>query len=707
MSDALERASWPIERVHEAMAALANRAGFTGDPVPHGIVVPARARLVGPAIDRWIERVADVLHVDAESIDSRYPETATMLASLAPAIVSIDEHEHRWLAVVGREGDRLRVLLPDHETSTFALEEVRAHVAREFDALGDQLVDGLLESAGAKARSGSRARRALRDQLVAHAHVRRAFMIRPHPSAPLRTLVREARLTSPLVSLLLAHVLGSIALVLAWVALGSGVLGGRVDPGWLAAAALLALSRVPLRALAATAQGRFAIRAARVLKQRLLWGALRIDRDAIRREGAGQLLARVLESEAVESLALDGGVASALALVELSVAAVVLALGGAYPTLVALAVVLVIGAAAIARFMRRRRAWIDARIGLTHDLVERMVGHRTRLAQEPSDRWHEEEDVALGAATSLARSSDAAELPVRALSRAYLVLAVAALAHPFIVGASQTSLATAVFGALLAQRALAALGTGVEQLARAAIGADRLAVLLRAGETRAIPGDPSLAIGPDGADESTVATLEVRGATLRYEGRLEPALKNATLRIDAKDRILCVGPSGGGKSTLAQLMAAVREPSAGLVLCQGLDTKTLGEDEWRRRIALVPQFHDNHVFAGTLGFNLLLGDRWPASNADLARAEDVCRALGLGPLIDRMPAGLMQQVGDSGWQLSHGERSRVFLARALLAQSARVLVLDESFGALDPETLEHCVHATLERAPAVMVIAHP
>ncbi|AKF04315.1 ABC transporter ATP-binding protein/permease [Sandaracinus amylolyticus] len=707
MTDALERASWPIERVHEAMAALASRAGLAQDPLPHGIVVPSRARLVGRAVDRWLERVADVLRIDAESVDARYPETARMLASVAPAIVSIDEHEHRWLAVIRREGDRLRVLLPDDETRTFHIEEVRARVAGEFDALGDQLVDGLLESANVTARSGSRARRALRDRLVAHAHVRRAFMIRAHPSAPLRTLVRDARLVAPLVSLLLAHVLGSIALVLAWVALGSGVLGGRVDPGWLTAAALLALTRVPLRAAAATAQGRFAIRCARLLKQRLLWGALRIDRDAIRREGAGQLLARVLESEAVESLALDGGVASALALVELAVAAVVLALGGAYPLLAAMGVVIVVGAVAIGRFVRRRRAWIDARIGLTHDLVEHMVGHRTRLAQEPSDRWHEEEDVALGAAMSLARSSDAAELPLRVLSRAYLVLAIAALAHPFIVGASQTSLAVAVFGALLAQRALAALGSGVEQLARAAIGADRLAVLLRAGETRGAPGDPSLAIAPENVDGADVATLEVRGATLRYEGRLEPALQHATLRIAANDRILCVGPSGGGKSTLAQLLAAVRRPSAGLVLCHGLDTKTLGEDEWRRRVALVPQFHDNHVFAGTLGFNLLLGDRWPATGADLARAEEVCRALGLGSLIDRMPAGLMQQVGDSGWQLSHGERSRVFLARALLAQSARVLVLDESFGALDPETLEHCVHATLERAPAVMVIAHP
>jgi ABC-type transport system involved in cytochrome bd biosynthesis fused ATPase/permease subunit len=84
----------------------------------------------------------------------------------------------------------------------------------------------------------------------------------------------------------------------------------------------------------------------------------------------------------------------------------------------------------------------------------------------------------------------------------------------------------------------------------------------------------------------------------------------------------------------------------------------------------------------------------------------VCRALGLGELIDRMPAGLEQAVGETGWQLSHGERSRLYIARALL-QGADLVVLDESFGALDPETLRQALRCVLERAPAVLVIAHP
>ena len=91
---------------------------------------------------------------------------------------------------------------------------------------------------------------------------------------------------------------------------------------------------------------------------------------------------------------------------------------------------------------------------------------------------------------------------------------------------------------------------------------------------------------------------------------------------------------------------------------------------------------------------------------DYKEAEAVCRELGLGELLGRMPGGFEQMVGESGWQLSHGERSRLFIARALL-QRADLLVLDESFAALDPENLRLALDCVLKRAPALLVIAHP
>ena len=141
------------------------------------------------------------------------------------------------------------------------------------------------------------------------------------------------------------------------------------------------------------------------------------------------------------------------------------------------------------------------------------------------------------------------------------------------------------------------------------------------------------------------------------------------------------------------------------LLLNGLDRPTLG-DNWHRLATEAPQFHENHILSGTLGFNLLMGRNWPASEEELLAARELCIELGLGPLLERMPAGMMQMVGETGWQLSHGERSRIFLARALL-QDAQLTVLDESFAALDPETLRECLNCAFARARTLLVIAHP
>jgi ATP-binding cassette subfamily B protein len=200
--------------------------------------------------------------------------------------------------------------------------------------------------------------------------------------------------------------------------------------------------------------------------------------------------------------------------------------------------------------------------------------------------------------------------------------------------------------------------------------------------------------------------LEAHDLCFRYRDRGPPIVAGLSLEVRCGERLLLEGSSGGGKSTLAALLTGLRRPESGLLLLDGLDRRSLGEDGWRRRVVASLQFHENHVFSGTLAFNLLLGRAWPPTAEDFAEAVRVCDELGLSPLVAKMPSGLQQQVGETGWQLSHGERSRLFIARALL-QRADLIILDESFAALDPETMKRALECVRRRARTVLVIAHP
>jgi ATP-binding cassette subfamily B protein len=214
-------------------------------------------------------------------------------------------------------------------------------------------------------------------------------------------------------------------------------------------------------------------------------------------------------------------------------------------------------------------------------------------------------------------------------------------------------------------------------------------------------------LAPD--DEETAGDeplIEAHELEFCHAGRQQSVLRGIDLQIADGDKILLTGPSGSGKSTLASLLVGLRAQTGGILLARGLDRESLGSAGWRGLISAAPQFHENHVFADTFAFNLLMGRRWPPERGDVQAAVEVCRSLGLDELLQRMPAGFQQVVGDSGWQLSHGERSRLFMARALL-QRSRLVILDESLAALDPENLAKALTSTLDRDAAFLVIAHP
>ena len=339
---------------------------------------------------------------------------------------------------------------------------------------------------------------------------------------------------------------------------------------------------------------------------------------------------------------------------------------------------------------------------MTHDLVESMAGHRTRVAQLPADRWHEGEDEALEKYLRSSKALDESTARLMALvPRGWLVLGLLGLAPALLYGnASPARIAIAVGGTLLAYRAWRRLAAGAWQLAGAAVAWQRTSILFRAATRQELPGALDVV-----ASKNSRLVMDARDLVFRYSDRAEPVLRGASLGIAKGERLVLEGASGGGKSTLVSLLAGVREPNSGCVLMDGFDRPTLGAAEWRRRLAAAPQFHENHVLAETFAFNLFLGRPTILAPADFEEARDICDELGLGDLLHRMPAGMLQMVGETGWQLSHGERSRLYIARALL-QNAELVVLDESFAALDPENLKRAVQCVVKRARSLLVIAH-
>jgi ATP-binding cassette subfamily B protein len=350
---------------------------------------------------------------------------------------------------------------------------------------------------------------------------------------------------------------------------------------------------------------------------------------------------------------------------------------------------------------------------MTNDLTERMVGHRTRLAQEASQRWHDGEDEELERYLEMSRKMDSAAALLMALApRGWLLLGMLGLTSAFVASQGlNITLAISLGGILLAYRALKRLSLGLISLADAIISWQQVAPLFQAAGRPQLLGSPAIAPSAGSHavqnDESgNQAVMEAHDLVFRYRDRGEPVLKGCSVTVRRGDRLLLEGSSGGGKSTLMALLIGLRVPQSGLLLLHGLDRQTLGDEGWRQRVVSAPQFHENHVLAETFAFNLLMGRRWPPHEEDMHEASAICRELGLEPLLNKMPAGMLQMVGETGWQLSHGERSRVYIARALL-QGAEVVIFDESFAALDPENVKLALDCVLRRARTLLVVAHP
>jgi len=691
--------AWPADRLGEALRILARKSGLGP-----GELDPGEPSDTGDP-GAWIVTAAATMGLEAETVEVPYRDVESLVRQAAPALLRLPgEGESCFLALL-RGGRRTAMVLdPERRVRRVPVAEICRALRREHDDRLGPEVDRLLDESQVPARRRERARTALLAERLGRTRIGGAWILDLPPGGSFGGALRHARLPGRATVLVGAHMMQHALLLASWWVLGRSVLQGRLDAGWLLAWALLQFTVIPFRGLELWSAGLLMARAGRLLKRRLMMGALRVEPEETRHQGAGQLLSRILGSESLEFLALTGGHIGLITLSEIVLALPVLAAGAAgWPHALLLLAWVAFAVWLGWSYFRQRRAWTVARLDMTHDLVEQMVGHRTRLAQQSPDRWHEREDRQLERYLDLSSGLDSRAAWLRVLiPRGWLLLSLIAIARPFITGeASAARLAVAIGGALFAYWSLWKMVRGLADLAEAAVSWSQVAPIFHAAaRTEPIALEPL----PEAGSASVV--VEGHDLVFRYGERADPAVAGASLRIRSGERLLLEGPSGGGKSTLGSLLSGLRVPQSGLLLLQGLDRQSLGLEGWRRRVVAAPQFQENHVLTDTLLFNLLMGREWPPGPADAAEAEEVCRELGLGDLLDRMPAGVLQMVGDTGWQLSHGEKSRLYIARALL-QDAELVVLDESFAALDPESLRQALACVLRRARTLLVIAHP
>lgn len=653
--------------------------------------------------EKWIVCACEQVSLEAIGVRVAYRDFREMVGDHAPAVFPIKNAEGRItsfyvatdvddsnVVLLGTNFQSFRVPIEEllEEHSPHALERIRDRYRGELDILKSVLPD----------RSDSHEK-----LIFAEVETAAVWLFRRKPNAQLLPMLRGEGILTDVVLTSGAEIGRMLLSTLTWILAIQLAFAGTVDIGWFAALVLSMLGSALFGIGAYFSLQRLSIVAGAHFNRFILYGLFALEDHQVRAEGAGKSLTRSLESSELISVLVVLGVRAVSAVATCVVVAALLPLAPSSGALL-LSFLLMIIVMVFSGFQlwKASESRVDGRLEQTHHLFDIMAGFRTLIAQ--GTPWsYEEEDRDLGRyTTSVDRQHGRTPSLLTFPPYLWLLLSMSILA--LAASGGEVELVDVVFGgglSIAGFHAAMSLSLAVAQALPLFASSRRVAEIVQAARRPTPRSSPLL----NRAGDNEAPIVSMRGVGFSYSQQRAPVLQDVSWDIRSGDRFLLRGVSGSGKSTLVSLLSGLREPSTGLMFVNGFDTKSLGVSSLQRVVALAPQFHENLILDQSMLFNLCVGRRWPPTAEDMDLIEQICEELGLQELVDRMPQGLGQLVGEGGWRLSHGEKSRIFLARTLM-QECPVVVLDESFAALDPQTLEMCIDAVLRRTEALVVIEH-
>lgn len=681
---------WSEVQLPSAVHNLAQQAGYK--------LSPASSNFTD------IQEYAESLGIEALSISTDFGELRNALKNLCPGMIRIESGVTRgYLLVVQSRSGKLRLLSPEGMSEWHDINEIVMLLSQDRGLVADASSLQVLSDLELKGRRLKKATELLIQQQFAQCSIEGLWMLRPHTLAGLKAAMRHEKLVRYVLGFVAAHLAGRAALIGGVGLLGYGIAQSLWTPGLVLVWLLAMFSWWVFHALDQLCQTHLEVRLGLLLRRHMQSEALRLSPESQAAKGPTKFLGQALEADGLQHNALPGAFAALNSLIDILLGLGIALFIQQWLLGVFLLFCLALNGYFSMRYAQSYRHWAGQRKRLSELTIEHMQGNRTRLLQSSSSDWHKLEARCLHAYWIASVQMDKLSLRLQALVPGLWLIGSCGIlcVAIFMSLLSMVQLVALLGVVLLVWQAWQVFSDSVQQLAKSWHSWNEVKDLLDQSSATIVQAH-SLTTIPENNLPSTLSANQI---TYGYASA-QATLQAVNVHLQQGQQYLLQGESGSGKSTLLALLSGQANPRQGWILLNDRDLSSLGHRYWRHKICWVPQYHDNYLFSAPLLFNLLLGRSWPPAQDDIENAFLVCEKLGLSGLLNKMPAGIMQSVGEMGWQLSQGERSRVFLARALL-QKPDFLLLDECLGALDSATSLQILSCLKEESSATLLCMHP